>query len=60
MRNIEAKNRSKENYLIILNEHLKNKSKFTEEEKKKDKTIPLAETFIFGPDQNKLQKLNNR
>ncbi|XP_022161651.1 uncharacterized protein LOC111027556 [Myzus persicae] len=59
IRNIEAKNRSKENYLIILDEHLKNKTKITEEQKTKDKTIPLSQTFSFGPDQAKLQKFDN-
>ncbi|XP_060856924.1 uncharacterized protein LOC132934603 [Metopolophium dirhodum] len=57
IRNIEAKKRSKEDYLIILDEHLKNKTKITEEQKIKDKT--MTQTFIFGPDQAKLQKLNN-
>ncbi|KAL4098782.1 hypothetical protein QTP88_023320 [Uroleucon formosanum] len=59
IRNIEARNRSKKDYLIILDEHLKNKTKITEEQKKKDKKIPSTKTFIFGPDQTKLQKLNN-
>jgi len=44
---------------MILDEHLKNKTKITEEQKKKDDTIPLTKTFIFGPDQAKLQKLKN-
>ncbi|KAL5241812.1 hypothetical protein ACI65C_009222 [Semiaphis heraclei] len=53
IKNIEAKNRAKQNYLMILKEHQKNKSKITQEEKKNDITIPLAENFI------NFQKLNN-
>ncbi|KAE9537616.1 hypothetical protein AGLY_006639 [Aphis glycines] len=59
IRNIEAKNRSKKNYLTIIDEHLKKKNQYTEELKKKDITIPPNKTFVFGPDQAKLQKLNN-
>ncbi|KAF0761801.1 Uncharacterized protein FWK35_00013435 [Aphis craccivora] len=59
IRNIEARNRSKRNYLAIIDEHLNKKNQFTEELKKKDITIPLNKTFVFGPDQAKLQKLNN-
>eukprot|EP00102_Acyrthosiphon_pisum_P024679 XP_016661889.1 PREDICTED: uncharacterized protein LOC107884413 [Acyrthosiphon pisum] len=57
IRNVEAKKRSKEDYLIILDEHLKNKTKTTEELEKKDKT--MTQTFIFALEQAKLQKLNN-
>ncbi|XP_050066269.1 uncharacterized protein LOC126555381 [Aphis gossypii] len=58
-RNIEARNRSKKKYSCIIDEYLKKKNQFTEELKKKDITIPLNKTFVFGPDPAKLQKLNN-
>ncbi|XP_026807006.1 uncharacterized protein DDB_G0285917-like [Rhopalosiphum maidis] len=59
IKNIEAKNRSKKNYLIILDEQLKNKTKIIEQEKEKDIKLPLNTTFVIGPDQDKSQKLNN-
>jgi len=48
IKNIEAKNRAKENYLILLNEHIQNKQKFTEQMKKKDEITLSASKVILG------------
>lgn len=60
MKNIEAKARSKENYLNILNEHMKNKIKIVEEIKKKnDKS--MIPNIILGANEVQSQscaKLN--
>lgn len=50
MKNIKAKARSKENYLTILNEHLKNKIKTEEKMKKKNDKVMIPNT-ILGTDE---------
>lgn len=47
MKNIEAKNRSKENYLILLDKHMQDKQRISQEMKKKDEEL-LAHKTIFG------------
>jgi len=48
IKNIEAKSRAKENYLILLNEHIQNNQTFTEEMKKKDETTLSASKVNLG------------
>lgn len=46
MRNIEAKNRSKESYLKVLNEQLMEKRRLEEEQKKNMIALPLSKTIL--------------
>lgn len=46
MKNIEAKNRSKENYMILLNEHIKNKNQYAKEMKNKADTNVMQNSIL--------------
>lgn len=59
MKNIEAKNRSKENYLIILDKHMQDKQRISEEMAKRDKEL-LAQTTVFGNNERHCQANSNK
>lgn len=46
MKNIEAKKRSEENYLILLNKHMQDKQRISGEIKKSDEELS-AQTTLF-------------
>lgn len=46
MKNIEAKKKSKKNYLILLDKHMQDKQRISEEIKKRDEELS-AQTTLF-------------
>lgn len=58
MKNIEAKARSRENYLNILNEHMKNKMKITEKMEKKNDIIMVPNNILGANEAKSCAKSN--